>query len=250
MNLYPRLAFLLVFALVPLQSPLAFINIESLRQGIESGFSGSSGTEISGASGNTDVFELGLNSRNIYKKNQREYILIGTYEYGEASELKNANKGEGHARYAQGFSESWKWEIFGQVEFNEFQNLELRSLLGGGLRSNLFSDKKNSLYLGVGLFYEDETLKNTADQANFRMNFYLSFRSLINQGVEFIFITYYQPNTQIITDERFRVTTGLEVKISKSLSMVSTYNFARDTKPPPGVLLEDSSYRVGFNYTY
>ena len=88
----------------------SFINIESLRQGLKTGLYGSSGTEFSGASGNTDVFDLGINTRNIYKSQQREYILIASYEYGEALNIKNSHKGHGHFRYAQGFTPSWKWE--------------------------------------------------------------------------------------------------------------------------------------------
>ena len=136
------------------------------------------------------------------------------------------------------------------MEFNEFQNLELRTLLGGGFRKAIFSTAKNSLYFGVGLFYEDETLKNSADQANFRGNTYLSFRSLFKEGMEFVLVTYYQPNTQIITDERFRVNAGLEIKLSDRLNMINSFSFARDTRPPAGIQKEDSSYKVGFNLAY
>lgn len=232
------------------QSASTFINIESLRQGLSEGFAGSSGVEAMGSSGNTNVFEAGLNTRNIFKHGQREYIFIATYDYGEASDLKNSNKGNGHIRYSQGFSRSSQWEIFGQVEFNEFQSLELRSLVGFGLRQALFKGTKNSLFIGLGAFYEDETLKIPPDQSNFRANFYLSFRSLIKEDMEFVMVTYYQPNTEVISDERLQMTAGLEIEILNQLSLVSSWSFSRDARPPVGILKEDASYKVGVNFSY
>ncbi len=229
----------------------AFINIESLRQGFKQGFSGSSGLQMSGASGNTDVFEIGANSQNIYKKKQREYIFITNYTYGEASGFKNSHRGNGHLRYAQGFAESWAWETFGQMEFNEFQQLSLRTLLGGGLRAKVFKNEEGtSFFTGWGLFYEDETIENGVDQANFRGNLYLSFRTLMGENSEIVLITYYQPSFKRIDDYRIQGTLGMEFRVSNQLSWVNQATYAEDSAPPQGIEKIDITYSVGFNYTY
>lgn len=228
----------------------SFINIESLRQGIKEGFSGSSGLQLSGASGNTDVFELGANSQNIFKERDHEYIFITNYKYGEASDLKNSNKGNGHLRYAQDFTETLAWEVFGQMEFNEFQQLKLRTLLGGGLRLRLYEESGTSFFSGAGLFYEDETISEAPDQANFRGNLYLSIRSLLSETTEFVLVTYYQPSFKRVNDYRIQATVGLETQVLKQLSWVNQLSYSEDSKPPIGIEKLDISYSVGFNFSY
>ncbi len=221
-----------------------------MRQTFKDGFSGSSGTQISGSSGNTDVFEVGANSQNIYKEEQREYIFITNYKYGEASGLKNSHQGNGHVRYSQGFASFWAWETFGQMEFNEFQQLKLRTLLGGGLRVRLHKNEGTTFYSGWGLFYEDETIKQAPDQANFRGNLYLSARSLVTNDMEVVVIAYYQPSLKRVDDYRIQGTFGMEFKVSDQLSWVNQASYSEDSMPPFGIEKIDVSYSVGFNFTY
>ncbi len=228
----------------------AFINIESLRQGIDQGFSGSSGASLDGSTGNVEVQNVGVNSQNIFQNEKRQYIFITEYSYGEAQNKKNTNEGSFHLRFAQAFSNSLWWEIFGQAEFNEFQSLSLRSLGGAGLRAALFETKQNSIYLGLGAFYEDEEIKNDQDQANFRGNLYLSLRSLFNDNAEGVLILYYQPSAKTVDDYRLRATAGLETKIMKFLSLVNSVSLAHDSRPPGSIEQEDITYQVMFNFTY
>ncbi len=239
-----------IFSFLFVCSSSAFINIESLRQDIEKGFNGSSGVTVGGSSGNVDVFGLGVNSQNIYKSAQREYIVIGKYQYGEANGLKNNNTGNFHLRYAQGFAKGLFWEAFTQAEFNEFQDLKLRTLLGGGLRMRLLKDNKNSIFLGLGTFYEDEEIDSGIDQANFRGNIYLSFRSLLAQQFETVLVAYYQPNYNVINDYRLQLTAGFESKITETLQLVNNFSYSSDTRPPAGIEEEDFTYSVVFNLSY
>ena len=241
-----------IFALffVKVSSSEAFINIESLRQNIKTGFYGSSGASVGGASGNVDVFNVGANTQNIYKNDQREYLFIANYKYGEASNVKNNNKGSFHGRYAQGFAKGWWWEGFGQIEFNEFQSLTLRKVLGGGFRHCLFVDDDNSVFAGLGTFYEDENIDDDEDQANFRGNIYLSFRALMALNIETVLSAYYQPSFKTIDDYRLQGSAGLETTIIKSVSLVNSFNYAYDSRPPRTIEKQDLSYKVVLNFKY
>lgn len=228
----------------------AFINIESLRQNLKSGFYGSSGAALAGSSGNVDVFNVGTNTRNIYKKGDHETIFIAKYEYGEAKGSKNTNTGNVHLRYAQHFSPYLQWELFGQLEFNEFQSLELRTLSGGGLRWRLFDDKRTSFFFGTGAFYEDETIDGDIDQANGRGNVYLSLRKIVKQSLEAVASVYYQPSFLRVDDYRIQASLGFEFQFTKSLKWVNLVGYAMDTAPPSGIKKEDINFKVGFNYEY
>lgn len=241
---------ILVLSILYSQASLAFINIESLRQELKKGFYGSSGFQVSGSSGNSDVFEVGGNSQNIFKEKDREYLLIANYKYGEATGLKNTNEGDLHLRFAKEMSLGIFAEVFTQVEFNEFQALLLRSLTGGGGRFRLVHGESTSLFLGVGLFYEDEDIDQGQDQSNFRGNTYLSLRSLIGEGAEAVLVVYYQPNFKNVSDHRFQGTAGLEIKINETWSTINSFSYAFDSRPPLGIKSEDSSFSAGLNYSY
>ena len=246
-----QLSIILFLTLMLAGTPsFAFINIESLRQNMKEGFFGSTGVDLSGSSGNARVFEIGGNSQNIYRKDKREFIAITNYNYGEASSQKNTHKGNVHLRYAQKFSTSWSWEVFGQLEFNEFQNLNLRSLSGIGLRIGLLQHKTSSIFLGTGTFYEDERIQKDDDQANFRGNIYLSLRQLFGEETEIVLVSYYQPSYKRIDDYRIQLTAGLEVKINKYLRIVNNIEYSKDSRPPVGVGQYDLSYSTGFYISY
>lgn len=230
---------------------VAFLNIESLRQDLKEGWYGSTGIKGQGASGNVRFFLTSFQTQNIYKIGRfKEVILLGSYSYGEASNIKNTHRGDLHLRYAQHFSHDWQWETFTQFEFNEFQALGLRSLLGGGLRWHWLDQEKSSLFLGLGGFYEDEQIKGDVNQANFRGNLYLSFRRLINTTTEFVAVLYYQPSFKIIDDLRVRANLGLEFKLSEQVSATNEITYAQDTRPPMGILRDDLVYMVGFQWVY
>jgi hypothetical protein len=227
-----------------------FINIESLRQNIKQGFSGSTGLNVGGSSGNVDIFNTGITSQNIFKDKQREYLVIANYKYGEANREKNNNQGNFHVRYAQKFLPSMAWEAFSQAEFNEFQSLTLRTLVGAGLRMRLYQGDQDTLYFGAGSFYEDEEVKDDLDQGNGRGNFYLSLRKFIGEDVETVMVGYYQPSFKRVNDYRVQLTAGIETKITQALQLVNSLSYARDSQPPQGIEEVDFSYNVLFNFNY
>lgn len=245
---YGALVFVIV-ALFPTLS-FSFINIESLRQDIKKGFYGSTGLDLSGSSGNVKVFETGLSSQNIYKKGEHEFIAISNYKYGEASQVKNTHQGNLHLRYAQRFDKPWSWEVFSQLEFNEFQNLSLRSLTGAGLRIRLLHGEKSSIFAGAGTFYEDERIQKDIDQANFRGNLYLSLRKIFGEATEVVLVSYYQPSYKIIDDYRIQLTAGLELKVNKYLRIVNNIEYAKDSRPPSNIQQYDLTYSTGFYIAY
>jgi hypothetical protein len=89
-----------------------FINIESLRQNIKQGFSGSTGLNVGGSSGNVDIFNTGITSQNIFKDKQREYLVIANYKYGEANREKNNNQGIFMFAMLKSFCPRWLGKLF------------------------------------------------------------------------------------------------------------------------------------------
>ena len=228
----------------------AFVNIESLRQSSQDGWYGSTGLTSRGSYGNINIFNIGLNSQNIYKTERHEVIFSNWFDYTEAGRNRIANAGNSHLRYSQRLSQLFQWEVFSQIEFNQFQQLGRRLINGLGSRWRLYKDKQNSVFLGVGLYYEDEIVLNDEDQNNFRGNFYLSLRKLVSDLVEVTFIGYYQPSHKTFLDYRVRMNMGLEVKVFESLTWVNEVRYMADTIPPNGIEKEDFFFNVGMTFRY
>jgi hypothetical protein len=233
------------------QDCFGFLNIESLRQNTQSGFKGAANLGASGATGNTEVFDTRLTVQNIMKNFSEEYIAILAYRYGEASMQKNSNEGHIHLRYAKWTkSQPLALELFMQSEFNEFTNLILRNVAGSGVRVRFYDNNGLSLYSGLGGFYEKEDISDSGDQETLRANSYVSVKWELKEKFTASAILYYQPNTRLFEDYRFRTVLGLEYKLSSKLLMTLEYNRARDTAPPPLIEELDTSFMTGLSWKY
>lgn len=243
---------LMVFIVTSANSSLAFINIESLRQNSQLGLHGSTGVKASGASGNVDVFRSELTSNTILKNARHESIAIFSYTYGEAADARNNHQGSSHLRYAHRVKESdWHGETYVQAEFNEFQDLTLRTLVGAGARYKIYAQEGFSLYSGAGAFQEFEDLDGSQDQEALRGNIYLSIKKdTADKRFSSSMILYYQPNTKVMSDHRLRLIVGAEFKLTETLLIQLNYTYFRDTLPPPGIAVEDSTYMTGLTWRY
>lgn len=229
----------------------AFLNIESLRQqkGQRPGLMGSTGLRLNDQKGNVDKTQFQVNTLNLLSNGKSNYIFLGQYRYGKSFSREDTRQGHLHFRYTRQSYERMASEYYLQTEFNKFENLSLRILGGAGLRFRLFSSDKQSLFAGVGAFYEREDLEREDDPENPRGNLYLS--SLVYIGESQLSSTfYYQPNLENAADARIRFNIGLETVIMKNLTQSIEYTIRRDSRPPRRILKTDSQLSAGINIRY
>ena len=249
--------FFLFSLLISLPS-FAFLNIESLRQqNPRSGGQGKSGKNLLGSfglrlndqKGNVDKTLFRVDTLNMMTNGQSNYILLAGYQYGKSFEREDTRSGNLHLRYTRQFTKKLSFEVFQQTEFNKFEDLTLRVLAVGGLRVGLLQAKKNSLFVGLGAFYEKEDLEGDIDPENPRGNIYLSY--LHNSSLFDLSSTlYYQPNLEEVSDARLRFNIGLETSLNKYFSQTIEYTIRRDSRPPIGILRTDSQVMAGLRLRY
>ena len=120
-----------------------------------------------GVNNNVDVVYIAEKSATIFISG------LNYFKIGEGPLIYN---GTAHLREIFRRSAKLTPEIYGQVQFDESRNMELRWLIGGGYRWNLLQ-KKNSLYMGLGIFREMEHwngLESQVDKQLWKMNSYVS----------------------------------------------------------------------------
>lgn len=228
-----------------------FLNIEALRQSKSptGKLKGSTGFRLNDQRGNVQKTQIQLNTLNMIRKGQSSYLLLAQYRYGTSFSREDTRQGHLHFRYTRDLSQAFSWESFTQLEFNEFQALTLRALLGLGLRTQVFKEEKNSLFLGTGAFYERENLKDLPDPSNPRANLYLSY-VWNSESVTLSTTVYYQPNLELINDGRLRFNAGLETTFLGKFSQQIDYTITHDSRPPVGIQKTDARISAGLAYRY
>ncbi|MFC1747893.1 YdiY family protein [Pseudomonadota bacterium] len=236
----------------------AIVNVENMRVGPEQpGISGNIDLSVSGKRGNTDKDEYGFDARVQRNEGAVTNFVVVAYDYGEASKIKNSDKSFIHGRHVEKLNSDLAWEAFAQMEENEFARLSFRGLLGGGLRFALAEEENRiALYIGAGAFYSRETLEARAGLTdhgsdNFgRANFYVSYKHKINEQLNLLSTTYYQPRLGHSGDVRALEQAALAVKMTDKLSLKISLDIAHDSRPPQSVKKTDTAYKTSLSYRF
>lgn len=241
----------LTFLCAPL-SVYAIVSMEDMHLGAPpQGFSGSFALDLALDGGNTEQQGAASGAKFQWTEGKITDFIMMNYEYGETAGVKNKNKGFTHYRHIEQLNVKQAWEGFAQGSFNEFTNLKLRALLGGGIRLTLgVRSEKRAFLLGLGAFYEREKLDSIyPDEANtenkVRASSYLIIKFQFNEHVSLVNSTYYQPSLSEPNDFRVIEDLTLVSKLSEVISLKVSVNIAHDSEPPRDIKQTDSSLKVG-----
>jgi putative salt-induced outer membrane protein YdiY len=244
------LIFLLLFA--P-HAALAIVNAEDLDLNIEEdGFVGKVGISVSGSSGNTEKINGEGSLRLLWKYGDYTNMLVGSHAYAKSSGSRNTNKSFAHLRHRYAVDRIWAVEAFAQAQQNEFAQLKLRTLYGGGLRYSR-NISNHAIHLGLGSFYEQEKLRaaaNSPDTQLWRGNIYFAWRFNVNDRIRFQNTVYYQPAWKDTADFRMIDDAAISIALTKQLDLKLSLEVSHDSLPPVGIKPTDISYKTGLELRF
>ncbi|QJR81922.1 DUF481 domain-containing protein [Alteromonas pelagimontana] len=224
----------------------------------EEGFSGNVGISLNGQSGNKEEREYSLSSIIRYGHLANSFIFITDYNYSETNDLKDEDDFYSHLRWIRNdfFRPNVDSELFIQYEYDDIADLSSRKLAGGGVRWRYNRQSESSeinTLLGLGAFYEvEESLSNNAEVSTTRANFYAKF--LYGRRTQFPFdaylTLYYQPAVDDIKNFRAIVISGIEFKITQTLSLNVEAEVDHDSSPFTNVEETDIEYGVRMTYSF
>lgn len=234
----------------------AIVNVDNLHfQGKKKPVSGSVSLAGASFSGNSEKSNIDFNGQVQWNRENYISLLVLGYEYGKSNGKRNENKTYMHLRHVRHHSESFDYEIYTQVEENEFTRLTYRGLLGGGLRFLLTNSQRHVTFFGAGGFREVERIANHIGysdeqiQQTGRWNFYLMSR-FKNENLRFTNTLYWQPRMAHFPDRRALFVSILRIKATDSISMRLSIEASHDSLPPPGVEQTDRRIRTGLEYEF
>lgn len=222
----------------------------------EEGWNVTLGLSGSGASGNTEKYDVTTGARVVWQHHNITDMLVLSGSYGRVEGETNTEKGFMHLRHTAPLVNEHYWGVFAQANHNTFTRLKYRGLVGGGVRLTLTEHSDTAAaYLGLGAMYEKEEIEDPAITESridrvYRANVYLVGKYHLNSAVRFVSSTYYQPSFSDGDDFRALEEAELAVKLDESLDLTLSVNVAHDSRPPIGIERTDIIYSTGIKYKF
>ena len=212
------------------RAPAQIVNIEDQRKGFDTlGWYGQ--IDLGGnLSRNVNQVITLDGAERIDRKGQTNSLLaIADYKLVQVSGDNALNAGFTHLRHAYYLGDNWRWETFGQIQYNEQIRLQLRTLVGTGPRLKLISFDNNRVYIGSLYMYEyDEVADGEIFYRNHRLSNYLSFNLYPWENLSLSNTTYYQPILPDFRLPRISTVTSLSLQVTNRLSVQTRYSLTHD----------------------
>ncbi|PRY15782.1 uncharacterized protein DUF481 [Pontibacter ummariensis] len=236
----------------PLQAQI--LNIERFRPPKDSinyltgkaGLSFSMFNRNAGKDNPNNYLQLTFNGDLAYISARHSYLLLNYYNYllinYDSDELRNVVASTGYSHFRVNFFRNRRlsYEAFVQAQTDKARGLELRTLVGGGLRYALRKGKESTIYVGTGLMHEHEEWE-LPDREEvivvsdlLKSTNYFSMKTKFNEHVSTEGIVYYQVGyDQDLEELRNRVSgdISLVVKLTNKFSLVTSFSCIYEDEP-------------------
>lgn len=209
------------------------VNIENQRlTDNKQGFNGSAELNFNFTMNTKQLLQIGDKIRVGYVKNKHQFLVVTDHSFIKSEGDDFVNRGFQHLRYNYTFKDSGKvsLEAFQQGQFNKIQKINLRLLLGGGIRFKLIDQKNYQLSFGTGFMGEYEELIDFGTSEDILSTSYLSFDGQFNESIGLNTISYFQPKLIDFGNYRFSNETSLRFKINKYLTFKLIYSLTHDSR--------------------
>jgi hypothetical protein len=224
------------------------LNVEKTRVERDSShyFTGKLGLNLNlfnrpvGKEGLTDHF-IGLTGNgNIgYVSEQNTYLLLGSYNYVRLRGETQVETGYVHGRVTFHRQARLSYEAYAQTQYDYNRGLELRALVGAGIRYAVVRKENLRFYLGTSVMGEHERWHNL--QENFyirkdipKLSTYASVRLPLNPYLELSSIHYYQvgyDQPASMWRHRFSGDFSVVMKINKWFQLTTNFSHTYENRP-------------------
>ncbi len=229
----------------------AQVNIEEQRLGRkDAGLAGTIGVTLKLERGNSDLTEIDLNPRAVFRTGRHLVFSLNKLSFVDAAEGSIVNEGFSHLRYNYTVTSRVIAEAFGQIQYNHAQDLARRTLIGGGLRFPIVTRPDFGLAIGVSGMYEYEKLRSGPVAETPRNSDYASFRFVRADLLRVTNTIYVQPAFDDIGDIRVLNDLEIDFALSKWLALTTSGSYRYDSQPPAGIKQYDLSLEHGLKVLF
>ncbi|MDQ8037122.1 MAG: DUF481 domain-containing protein [Pedobacter sp.] len=243
--------FVLFLALALPATAFSYESIESdtISPPVDGG-SGNIRGAIDGRSGNTERVNYTVGGRVNYRSRDTDMFALVEHSRAKADDTEIENASWAHLHYRDEFKRGLAAEAFLDGHKDDFQLLDSRLQLGGGLRFTLnYEPDVRAVYAGIGALYEWEDQAGRDDDY-WRLNAYFAYKRQLNQQVRALFDLYYQPSLSEGRDYLIKTELGVLVKLAEQLDLKMGVRYQYDGDAPTGIESDDTAYITALNFHF
>jgi len=202
-------------------------------------------------SGNSDKVNANLAANFVARSKRQRLTLRGAWNYGEDRGVLSARDAYGSLKYDFFPLEKLYTYVNSLLEYNYFQDLNLRSAFGGGLGYQFFEDKIKALSFELGVSYFNEDFRTVPDDAYAagRWSVNAQYQVLPGKIVLFHFHEGYF-GFENLEDLYLKTEQGVRFNLLKTFYTTFQANLNYDNTPAPGTEETDTTLLFGLGYAF
>ncbi len=207
--------------------------------------------------GNNPIVDLGGSGNLLVRRGPIVGLALARGAYGKSRGLTLTKKSFEHVRFRAELDCRWRWELFGQHEYDQFRRLSLRALVGTGPAFQILDDKEVGVLAGAAYLYETERLDTRAGTLDagrrstaHRASVYVTGHENLSASVTIVETVYVQPRLDAASDLRILGELSVITKLSSRIALKDSFNLAYDATPPDGVRTYDTALEVSLIVTF
>ncbi|MCC6724697.1 MAG: DUF481 domain-containing protein [Saprospiraceae bacterium] len=200
-----------------------------------------------------EVLQLNANAQVEHKMGKSLFLLLTDARFLRAGGKDFNNAGFAHLRYNRKLTDPLSAEVFTQAQYNRLLLIELRALVGAGLRYRLYKSQsgKSRIYCGAAYLYEENQFTDaTGDRQWHRLSGYLSFTFRPWTGVTLVSTTYFQPKVTYWANYRLATEWRLDTPLGKKLSFFTDFSLQTDKALPVDAPVSNYTWQNGLTYKF
>ncbi len=230
---------------------IAYINPSPAVSGKGVEFTGHVKLGVNATSGNSETKNLYLDTEMVARTKENRYTVGATAQRSSEDGNKSADRTTVYSKYDHFLTE--KRYLYTNASFirDRFKDLNLRSVLGGGLGHQFVESKRKNLSLEGGLTYVNQDFISAADESFIAARWALNYdQYFFNNRLQFFHKHEGLQSLENSEDLIIRSETGLRVPLMDNLDTSVQVNVDWDRSPPPGTEQTDLTYllTVGYNW--
>jgi hypothetical protein len=218
---------------------------------VEDGVSGQAELKVTWREGNNSLVDVGGSGAVLVRRDKVLWLALARGQYGKSRGLTLTKKTFEHARVRIELDRRWRWEAFGQHEYDQFRRLSYRALVGTGPAYQIVDREAISVLGGAAYLLERERINERpgTDDAGqsataHRASLYLTGRESLGAGVAIVQTIYAQPRIDRPSDVRLLGELSVVSKLTERIALKDSLTAAYDRTPPDGVERYDTALEV------
>ncbi|MCP5146176.1 MAG: DUF481 domain-containing protein [Gammaproteobacteria bacterium] len=201
------------------------------------------GADIAGKKGNSDEFSTNIVGDAVLASLHDELRLYGSYERGEQNGVKNSDEAIAGASYSNYFEDDLGWYVRGEIERDDFEDIDLRTTVAGGLTWRPINTDQRTLRLWGGVGYRYESFTSGGNSESPTLDLGLNHRMVVKDWLVMTNALTFSPQFKDFADYLFVHDSAFEMPIGASRWTVRI-GLRNDYKnqPAPGRKKLDTAY--------